>query len=458
MAKKATTKVEIEEAQVIEEQPAGTSVILTKYEEKQVFPSILNKDTSLETIRKANEKYSAIVIDGTKDKENYNLVVAGIRENRESRIAFLRSYTENVLDPAKAWLAEEKTALDAIEAEFKSTEATLKTKKEAIDQAKKDEKAAEEKKRLERMSGRIEKVVTLGGKKEGELYGFDFDITLTVSLAEIKDLEDAQWDEKVAEVELAHKAEQERIETLNAENLRIAEENRTLLAAATAKMIKLRKKELLIIEEFEVNEEGLYCKAGYQVSEEGIKEMSDDDWDAFILSASEAAEADAAEALEQAKEEEETPVAFPPIEEPATTKAEEFALDPEEEEEDLPFGEDEEEELPFDDEPVLKPNYHGEVPADPEPLVIDAENINLEGSVTATPVEVNHINLDVPMELTVHVTLVFTESKPFYEVAISGKFNQRIFPNQFKELATAGVEVKHEAILSDDLSFVIISR
>lgn len=449
MAKTAVKKEEIEEAVVITEAPVEETMIVSLFKEVAVIPAFIKKEDSLTAIRKAFEPLKDIVINGTKDRENYKKVEAGLKEMRTSRLAFDKSIEEFVLGPAKAWLDTEKEAFKAIIDEFKANELSLKTKKDAIDQAKKDEKAAEEKKKLERMSGRIEKVVTLGGKKEGTLYGFEFDITLTVSLAEIKDLEDAEWDKKVAEVELAHKAEQERVEAENAENLRIAEENKTLLAAAKAKMIKLRKKELLIIEEFDVNEEGIYCKAGFQVTEEGIEKLSDEDWDAFILGASEAAEAEAAEALEQAKEEEEAPVAFPPIEEPATTKAEEFALDPEEEEE-LPFGE-EEEELPFDDAPpVMQPAK--------DVFSIPAENINLEGSVTATPVEVNRINLDVPMELTVHVTLAFTESKPFYEVAISGKFNQRIFPNNFRELATAGVEVKHEATLSDDLSFVIISR
>ena len=155
--------------------------------------------------------YADIEIKGTNDKDNYKLVVAGIKELRDSRLAWDKSVDQNMLAPAKEWYESVKNDISTIINDFKSKEEALKAKKTKIDNDKQKEKDAIEAKKVKAMAERIETIVNLGGKSDGVRYLFDYDITLFVSIASLKDLDDKKWKNALQEIQDAYDYEQKRL-------------------------------------------------------------------------------------------------------------------------------------------------------------------------------------------------------------------------------------------------------
>jgi len=275
-------KEEIEEAVIVEE---STAILLTDFK-APVLPKLINKDQSIEKIRESLKTYDDVVIEGTKDKENYTLVSKGMAKMKSDRIAWKKAVTENLSEPVAKWLAETKLEISAIETEFKDAESTLRTKKEAIDNLKAEEKQAAETAKLKVMSERIEVIVNLGGKSDGTRYLFDYDMTLSISLTSLKDLEEKKWLIELKEIQNAWDFEQKRLadQKLVEEQLSLA--NATKEKELHDKQIALRIKELKF-EGFmprDINNTFFDHPNGNFVADIHINEYTVEEWDALILS------------------------------------------------------------------------------------------------------------------------------------------------------------------------------
>ncbi|WP_312697001.1 hypothetical protein [Sphingobacterium mizutaii] len=418
MAKSKKT-TEIEEAVIVEETTA-VSILNADFTAPVLQPAI-NKEESLQKIREVKDKYKDVEIADTKDKSNYDLVSAGMKEFKDSRIAFVKSANENLLNPVKTWLDGEKESLALIVEELKDGEQTLRNKKEAIDQAKKDEKAAAEKLKLERMAGRIQSIVSTGGKDSGAKYVFDYDLTLSVSINEIKDLEDDKWAEKLAEVQSAWNAEQKRIADEKEAQEKAAAEAKELLNSNLATRTRLRLKELKL-EDFTL-EEGTWFKSGTPyVNQWDIENTSDEDWDAMIEKANlHAEEIEAATAIEKSPETEDESLPF--------------------DDEPLPFTDDEE--LPFDTDPL--PTFNPEEAAS----IADQVEDHMQPLIDAFQTEET---------IFTNIHLTFSLEHPFYEVEITQKLSQIVFPADLRDVALEGREIAKEGVIVGDLHFALVKR
>lgn len=267
-------KTEIEEAVVESE----TQLVLQTEFTTPVLAKVLDKDKCINTIKGVREKYAKVVIADTKDKDNYKLVVVGISELRTSRLAWVKSVKETVLDPAKSWVKDLGDSIKEIEEEFKSGEEELKGKKDAIDKLKADEKAEEERKKTERLTGRIEKLMTLGAKNTGANYTFEYDLSLFVPVFSLKDMDDAKFDKQLKSIQLAFDAEEKRKQDeANAATL-LAEQNKAASEQLAAKQRKLRIKELTLTG-FEQDVTGAWKLNEIEVSDSAIDNIPDEDWD-----------------------------------------------------------------------------------------------------------------------------------------------------------------------------------
>lgn len=229
---------EIEEAQIVTEE---TGVILKSEFTAPALPTVLDKDGSLELIKKARLKYESIKVDGTKDKANYKLVVGGIKELKDSRLAWIKSVKETVLTPADAWLKTLKEDIKEIEQAFKDGEEALRIEKDRIDTLKAEEAQAEENRKTALLATRVEILVGLGGKQSNNQYVFDYDMALFVTVAQMKESNDKQWEAIMKDIQKSYDAEQKRIE-----DVRLAQEAEQLklqsqVADLNAERTEMRK-------------------------------------------------------------------------------------------------------------------------------------------------------------------------------------------------------------------------
>jgi len=277
MAKK---KQGIEEAVIVEE---STSILLADFK-APVLPKLIDRTTSIVTIKESLKEYSEIEINGTKDKANYDKVSKGMAKFKSDRVAWEKSVNQSISEPVKQWLADTKSDIAEIVAEFKSAEGILRAKKDAIDTLKAEEKQAAETAKLKVMAERIEAIVNLGGKSDGTRYLFDYDITLFVSIAQLKDMEEVKWKNELAEIKKAYDFEQDRLADQKKVEEELAEANNTKEKELKEKQRKLRIKELTLMGFTHITPDNdmFEDKDGNQVGIGAIDEDSDEEWDEMI--------------------------------------------------------------------------------------------------------------------------------------------------------------------------------
>lgn len=284
LAKKYCQLIEegIEEAVIVEEN--GVAVLDSNFE-KPTLPVLLDKEGSIAKIKASLANYKDVVIADTSDTKNYKLVVAGMKELKDSRLAWVKSVKENILEPAKLFYDTIKSDITAIEAEFKTSEQLLRDKKDAIDLKKEQEKKAEEERKTKVLGERIEKLVTLGGKSTNGGYVFDYDLTICISISALRDFTEDEFTSTIAEVQTAYNAEEKRKSDLAIEQENQRKANVLLQAQLNEKRTRLRRKELLY-DEFDMNTPGFYTKNGVKFTDDDILNFTDEHWDSLIEEAS----------------------------------------------------------------------------------------------------------------------------------------------------------------------------
>lgn len=389
-------KETIEDAVVVEE---TALTVLDNNFEKPVLTFALNKEESLTKIADAFKKYETVEIKDTKDKENYSLVVAGIKEMKDSRLAWSKSVEENLTGPAKAWVNGLTADVKAIIEAFKTNEEKLRVKKDAIDQKKKDEKAEEEKQKLVLLGQRIEKLVSFGGKSDGKKYTFDYDLSIHVDLTALKDFSEEKWTTKLEEIEEAFKAEETRIQEEKDEADALAAANLKKSNELADKMKKLRIKELLLNGFVSDTPTGdSYSKGNYTITEGDIELKSDEEWDAMV--------------------------AFEPVETNLVASG---------------VVSTESDALPWETDKETSKRLVG--------TVNDFDNGMDEH--TAPRVEEPMVTaMETPVAKSYDVTLKYSESAPYIDVDCD-HLVFRIYPTELKALALINVDAERLAITSD---------
>ena len=162
----------------------------------------------------------------------------------------------------------------------------MKAKKTKIDNDKQKEKDAIEAKKVKAMAERIETIVNLGGKSDGVRYLFDYDITLFVSIASLKDLDDKKWKNALQEIQDAYDYEQKRLADQKLLETQLAEQNTAKEKELAEKQRKLRVKELTLagFNILEPDGDKYEDSNGNSVCTIMIDNSAEEEWDEMLLS------------------------------------------------------------------------------------------------------------------------------------------------------------------------------
>jgi len=422
----AKQKQEIEEAVIVTE---PTAILVTDFK-APVLPKLINKEQSIATIKESLKTYEDVVIDGTKDKVNYALVAKGMKEMKDSRLAWKKAVTENLSQPVIDWLAETKLDISAIEDTFKEGESLLRTKKEAIDNLKTKEKEEAEAAKLKVMTQRIETIVNLGGKSDGTRYLFDYDITLFVSLANMKDLDEKKWLPVLKEIQDAWHYEQKRLADQKLIEEQLAEANATKEKELKDKQTKLRIKELNLNGFLATDRDGNFWEHtnGHIVADVQINDYTDEEWDQLIEGVQ------FAESLEDNEEEEED------LDDTSLTLAQDQELN-----DGVPQG--------TYSGGIIFPEGHKHATVAAIDHTAD-NNVDLPFADDEPETEVDLENGD-----SVQYTLDFNTGYPYVEFPKGKGFIERIFLPRFADYAhelTESQQLVLEGDIEGDLKFVLI--
>lgn len=301
MAKKKIIEVEAPGVDTdLPEISSTNPVLVPVVAERPTYIDLLKftaKDESLATIKKKRAEYDLVKIDGVEDKEGYAKVKANMEQMRDDRRAFENAAYNNVIDPLKKALKEYADDIDAVVEEFKAGEKAERDKKDFIDEEKKRiKKEAEEAKERAALL-RVNELNLLGAQFNGSVYTFEYDDSLMINVLQLKDFEQAEFDEFIEEVKAAYQVEQQRLadekvrleEEAEAKRLadiaiaEQAEKNKKDALALTEKRTKLRVKELTLMGlAFNFDETVYMYKGSIEIAETDVLEMTDLAWDCLM--------------------------------------------------------------------------------------------------------------------------------------------------------------------------------
>lgn len=422
MAKKKIIEVEAPGVDTdLPEISSTNPVLVPVVAERPTYIDLLKftaKDESLATIKKKRAEYDLVKIDGVEDKEGYAKVKANMEQMRDDRRAFENAAYNNVIDPLKKALKEYADDIDAVVEEFKAGEKAERDKKDFIDDEKKRiKKEAEEAKERAALL-RVNELNVLGAQFNGSVYTFEYDDSLMINVLQLKDFEQAEFDEFIEEVKAAHQVEQKRLadekvrleeeaETKRLADIAIteqAEQNKKDALALTEKRTKLRVKEITMMGYIWNQSDELYVHniIPTSITLEEITIVEEDEWEQWINE------------LQNY-----TP---PVIETPAT----EPIADVQGTETSNQVTEDQ-----------WTENYTGTQGND----VVDENNIIIEEK-------------PVPSG----INLYFDLETPFTDADISGKLKMRVFPEEYREQALAGVASVANSGSFQGLQWIILPK
>ena len=412
-------KEQIEEAELVKDETA-VAILSTEFTQL-AFPKILDREASIAMIKEVRDEYSGIVIADTKDKANYDKVVLGIRTLRDSRLPWKKAVDQVIANPAKAWVKGIADDIKAIEDYFKEGEAELKDKKEAIDEKKKEEKAAEDNRKAQLLVGRIQKLVEFGGKSDEIHYLFEYDLTLHVKIATLKDMEEDKWQVLLHSIKTAYDLEQERLKQVQIDSQNQLQQVNDLAASLATKQKAIRIKEL----NFSGFKPSMVVLGGYEhvsafpgrvITPADIDQLAEDLWDHMMLEfANYVAPVQAA-----------APTGFVTQAVPAANGFQQFTqgLDTDDEMGYLP----------------TQPQSFEQVK--PEPVVKE-----IPGASEAA---------DQGMDIVLH----FDSKTPYIEFELGGGLVQRIFPVEATGYAKVGLEPDSYYVgsVKDNLKFIVFQK
>lgn len=413
MAKKKTT-VEVPDTET--EQPHTGEALVPVIAEKPTFIDLIKftgKEESLKTIQDKRAEYDLITIDGVEDTATYKVVVANMSQMRDDRRAFESAAYGNVIDPLKDALKAYVADVEEIIGEFKAGEKAERDKKDFIDGEKKRLKIEAENEKVRVMQVRVNDINVLGAVFDGAVYTFPYSQVLMATAAEIKDFTAEKFTEFKAQVQEAYDAEQERInkkindDALEADRIRLQnEKNQQDLDALILKRTKLRVKELRLLGYTHDPVDDEYVSDGSNpitVSLKLLDEAEDELWDQLI-------------------HEIEHYVAPEPVSE--------------------------------DPEPIPLSQIAAEVElAPPLPDYTEVAN-DAEAMAEENPTVITEF-LE-PEEL--EVTMKFELEIPYTDSEISPKMLMRVFPEQYKTQALAGVDKIANRGMFQALHWIIIPK
>lgn len=406
-----------------EAQGAETGLIIKAEFQSPAAFALPDKEASLKIIAAKKKEYSQLAINGVEDKDGYEAVKTAMAEMKNTRIALAKAAKENVIDKAAKILKDFMDDLAELTDALSSVEDDLRAKKDAIDDEKeriKAEKAAEKAKAIQ---VRINDLNVLGAIFDGQIYSFPYDGGLIINVLQLNDFDDEEFGEFLEDVKTAFAEEQTRLTELKlqeekdeAERLAEIERNKELAAENVEKEKQLAKdkwdllrriasvrcKELKMLG-FEPNGLGMFLKGGnpFEIHSLTIENSTDEEWEALINEIENYVEP----------------------EKPAAT---DIAAD-------------------FQDAGITDIEFE-EAPA------AVASDIALGDHVS---------ELDEHLRSTgfVECKLIFDINEPFIDVDISGKLLMRIYPDDFIDQATAGIEtIANNGRIQDRLNWIILSK
>lgn len=282
----------------VEDNSTAVALISPQFTTPAVF-KLPNVEESLVIIKNKRKDNEALVIDGVDDKEGYTAVKAAMAQMKDDRIAFVNAATENVITPVSDYLSDFKKDLETIVTEFKAGEKEQRDKKDFIDNEKIRLKAEEEARKVEAMQLRVSELNALGAVFDGKIYTFQYNEMLMITAVDVKDFYDKKFNDFTSLVKTAHSAELVRIseaaklkEQQEKETQELADQvaeqakaNKVANDLLTAKLIKLRVKELTMLG-FYSDSGDVYvssdAKPGFAIGVNDIEGMDDDSWETFI--------------------------------------------------------------------------------------------------------------------------------------------------------------------------------
>jgi len=425
MAKKVIKPVEVVATETDIEQPSSTAVaIIEPITEKPTFIDLIKfdkKDASIKIIKDKSAEYAKVTIDGVEDKVNYALVVANMGQMRDDRRTFENTAYANVIDPLKKALKEYADDIDLVVEEFKTAEKLERDKKDFIDEEKKRIKKEKEEAKVKAAQARVNDLIVLGAKFDGQLYTFDYDSGILINSLQLLDFDDAEFGEFLEEVKTAFADEQTRLHELKLQeeadeverlaeierNKELAEKNKEQEKELTEKRIKLRVKELKL-NGLDVDDNGIWIKGGtpFEVESSAIAEMPDAAWDDLISD------------IENYVE----PERINPLTPDEVYAVPEFAKEFEE----------------------------GAVASDV--ALGDHVNSFADQFVREEPAEIEYI------DLITEVTLTFDWDQPFTDFDISGKLLMRLYPDEYRAEAVDGIDIVANQGQVQGLNWLILSK
>ncbi len=282
-----------------DETPSNLPALVPVIAEKPAFIDLIKfsaKEDSLKTIKETRAEYDKVVISGVDDTANYKLVVANMSQMRDDRRAFENAAYDNVIDPLKAALKDYVADIDAVVEEFKAGEKAERDKKDFIDNEKKRIKKEKEEAQERAALLRIDDLNKLGAAFNGSSYSFHYDDGLLINTLQLKEFDDAEFQEFLADVKASYDTEQQRLEDERLQKIeddRVAKEladavtaqaeaNKTAHDALAAKQTKLRIKELTMLGGIQIDADGYSIGGHTFIGNKSISEYTDEAWESLI--------------------------------------------------------------------------------------------------------------------------------------------------------------------------------
>lgn len=384
---------------------------------------LVSKADYLATIKAKAIDYAKLTIKDTTDKEGYEAVVKAMGEMKQTRLAFMNAAEANAIGPYKAALKKFLEDVAEVETALKAEEALLRAKKDFTDGEKARLKADAEAKKVQAMAVRVNDLNLLGAAFDGKVYTFPYSQLIMIPASDVKELTDENFTELMDKVLVAYDAEQERLnnkkaaEALEVERQRLlAIQNEKDAQALNERRTKIRLKELKMLGYQHDGVEDIYFNdvIPIQITLKRIDEDSDEIWDELIYDL------------------EHFVVATEPLVVSIEEIANEVSANPPEND--------------YSGVYATAKSFSETNPSVVEPL----------GQASDANPAFNEPETDNP--LTVELPMDFSILTSYTDCDISAKMKMRVFPEEYKELALAGIDVIANEGKFQDLNWIIMPK
>lgn len=234
-----------------------------------------------------------LVINGVSDTAGYKSAIAKRAEYRTLRTS-LEKHRKDLSKPLQDYLKDLKSETDSLGELAYTGEEYFTQQLIAVDEEKDRIRKEKELEAQRKVNARIFKLMSFGMTYEEDNYFCSYEPALIITVTQVKEYTDGDFNDFIAEVEDAFRTEETRVEQIRLQReqdeidrlaeverqQQIADNNAESEKRLQEKQIKLRSKELTLMGA--VVDEDVWTLNGNEISLEDITSLDDDAWDAVI--------------------------------------------------------------------------------------------------------------------------------------------------------------------------------